>query len=71
VRACNGSYSLQEIFDPQLVPRTWLGAVRAFAPSPFLSDTAGTLYAGGFDTNFNPVHNTARLYKVVPVVSPK
>lgn len=70
VRACDASYSLQEIFDPRIVPKPWLGAVRSLAPSPFAADPAGTLYAGGFDTHFSPAHNTAWLYKGVPVTSP-
>jgi hypothetical protein len=36
--------------------------------SPFPTDPPGTVYAGGFDTDGNPVHNTAWLYKGVPAV---
>ena len=67
VRACDGTYSLHEIVDPRIVPKPWLGAVRTFVLSPFASDPPGTVYAGGFDTHFTPVHNTAWLYKGVPV----
>jgi hypothetical protein len=66
VRDCSGRYVLQEIQDLQIDPKPELVAVRAFTGSPFPSDPIGTVYAGGFDTNRNPVHNTAWLYKGVP-----
>jgi hypothetical protein len=69
VRDCNGTYALREIRDLQIVPPPELVAVRTLAVSPFQSDPAGTVYAGGFDANFNPVHNTAWLYKGVPTAA--
>ena len=33
--------------------------------SPFASDPAGTVYAGGFDCNSVRVHNTAWIYRGV------
>jgi hypothetical protein len=65
VRGCDGTYVLREIRDLQIVPPPELVAVRTFAVSPFQSDPPGTVYAGGFDADFNPVHNTAWLYKGV------
>jgi hypothetical protein len=69
VRDCDGAYALREIRDLQIVPPPELVAVRTLAVSPFQSDPAGTVYAGGFDANYNPVHNTAWLYKGVPTAA--
>jgi hypothetical protein len=66
VRDCDGRYALREIRDDAIDPQPDLVAVRALIVSPFPSDPAGTVYAGGFDTNRDPVHNTAWLYKGVP-----
>jgi hypothetical protein len=66
VRNCNGGYALREIEDKQIDPKPELVAVRALALSPFATDPAGTIYAGGFDTNDVEVHNTAWLYKGIP-----
>jgi hypothetical protein len=66
LRDCDGSYALRELRDLKINPEPPLVAVRALAVSPFQSDPTGTVYAGGFDTNRNPVHNTAWLYKGVP-----
>ncbi len=66
IRDCGGHYALREIQDPQIVPKPQLVAVRALAVSPFAADPTGTVYAGGFDANNNPVHNTAWLYRGVP-----
>jgi hypothetical protein len=66
VRDCDGTYSVHKIFDPAISPEPVLVATRSLVVSPFLSDALGTLYAGGFDTNHNPVHNSAWLYKGVP-----
>lgn len=66
LRDCEGNYALREIRDDQIEPEPQLVSVRTLAVSPFQSDAPGTIYAGGFDTNYNPVHNTAWLYKGVP-----
>jgi hypothetical protein len=66
VRDCGGGYVLREIQDRQIDPKPELVAVRTLAVSPFPSDPPGTVYAGGFDTNKIPVHNTAWLYKGIP-----
>jgi hypothetical protein len=66
VRDCKSRYELREVWDRNVEPKPDLVAVRAFAISPFSSDISGTVYAGGFDANSNPVHNTAWLYKGVP-----
>jgi hypothetical protein len=65
-RNCHGKYTLHQIRDIHLDPQPWLVSVRTFALSPFHTDPPGTVYAGGFDTNYTPVHNTAWLYKGVP-----
>ena len=52
--------------DSQIEPKPDLVAVRTLTLSPFPTDPVGTVYAGGFDANRNPVHNTAWLYKGVP-----
>lgn len=67
VRDCNGGYAVREIRDFQTAPKPRLVSVRTLAMSPFLSDPPGTIYAGGFDANAEPVHNTAWLYKGIPV----
>lgn len=66
VRDCNGQYALREIRDDAINPQPDLVAVRALIVSPFPKDPTGTVYAGGFDTNRDPVHNTAWLYKGIP-----
>ena len=66
VRDCAGNYALREIRDEQIEPEPQLVSVRTFAVSPFQSDPPGAVYAGGFDANYNPVHNTAWLYRGVP-----
>jgi hypothetical protein len=73
IRDCSGDYALREIQDVQIVPKPVLVSVRALAVSPFASDPVGTVYAGGFDANNNPVHNTAWLYRGISVekVQPK
>jgi hypothetical protein len=69
VRECDGSYSVQQIADAGISPEPALVATRSIVISPFSTEPAGTLYAGGFDANHNPVHNTAWLYKGVPTVA--
>jgi hypothetical protein len=67
IRDCDGGYGLRQIRDQQINPQPDLVAVRALALSPFPTDPAGTVYAGGFDTNRDPVHNSVWLYKGVPI----
>jgi hypothetical protein len=67
VRQCDGTYGLREVRDEQIKPQPQLVSVRTFAVTPFAADPPGTVYAGGFDANYNPVHNTAWLYKGTPV----
>jgi hypothetical protein len=59
---------LRVIKDKQIEPEPQLVSVRTLAVTPFPSDPPGTVYAGGFDANNNAVHNTAWLYKGVPIV---
>jgi hypothetical protein len=70
VRDCRGKYSVQWVSDPSIKPAPYLVAVRAISLSPFAQEPPGTIYAGGFDAGHAPppgVHNTAWLYKGVPV----
>jgi len=66
IRHADGKYELREIFDPALAVKPKLVSTRTLALSPFPGDPPGTLYAGGFDGNYLPVHNTAWIYKGVP-----
>jgi hypothetical protein len=66
VRDCDGNYTVGEIRDFQIEPETQLVSVRTLLVSPFRSDPTGTVYAAGFDANYNPVHNTAWIYKGIP-----
>jgi len=66
VRDSDGNYTLREIQDLGITPKPQLESVRTIAVSPFASDPPGTLYAGGFDCNSYPVHNTAWLYRGEP-----
>jgi hypothetical protein len=66
VRDSSAGYLLREIRDSQINPKPQLVSVRTLTLSPFQSDPPGTVYAGGFDCNRIPVHNTAWLYKGVP-----
>jgi len=66
LRNCDASYALRQIRDFRIEPEPTMVAVRTFALSPFQADPPGTVYAGGYDANRNPVHNTAWLYKGVP-----
>jgi hypothetical protein len=68
LRDCHGNYALRVIKDKQIEPEPQLVSVRTLAVTPFPSDPPGTVYAGGFDANNNAVHNTAWLYKGVPIV---
>jgi hypothetical protein len=70
VRDCKGKYSVEWVSDPSIKPTPDLVAVRAISLSPFAEEPPGTIYAGGFDAGHPPpsgVHNTAWLYKGVPV----
>jgi hypothetical protein len=69
VRDCKGDYSVRKLRDLAINPEPQLHSVRAIVISPFASDLPGTLYAGGFDANDNPVHNTAWLYKGIPALN--
>jgi hypothetical protein len=66
IRDREGRYALREICDLQISPKPILVSVRTMIMSPFPSDPLGTVYAGGFDANGDPVHNTAWIYKGVP-----
>jgi hypothetical protein len=66
VRHSDGTYELQNIEDPTIQPTPLLLSTRALRPSPFSDDPVGTLYASGFDASYQPVHNTAWIYKGVP-----
>ena len=66
VRHADGSYELKEISDPVLAVKPKLVSTRTLVLSPFQDDPPGTLYAGGTDSNYFPVHNTAWIYKGVP-----
>jgi hypothetical protein len=66
-RKCDGSaYVLQEVRDKSITPIPSLVAIRTIINSPFADDPKGTIYAGGFDADNKPAHNTAWLYKGVP-----
>jgi hypothetical protein len=70
LRDCRGNYAVEWITDPVVRPVPYLVAVRAISLSPFSQDPPGTIYAGGFDAGNAPppgVHNTAWLYKGIPV----
>jgi hypothetical protein len=70
MRNCTGNYTVHWVYDRSLRPTPQLVAVRAISLSPFADDPAGTIYAGGFDAGNAPppgVHNTAWLYRGVPV----
>lgn len=65
VRRGDGQYSVQPIADHTLDYRPNMVSVRTMVRSPFADDPAGTIYAGGFDANSVPVHNTAWIYRGV------
>ncbi len=67
VRDCRGAYTLHQIRDTEIEPQPLLVSVRTIAVSPFPDELPGTIYAGGFDANSIPVHNTAWLYKGIPI----
>ncbi len=61
----DGRYSVREIADHSLDYQPVLESVRSIVNSPFSEDPPGTVYAGGFDANKIPVHNTAWIYRGV------
>jgi hypothetical protein len=48
-------------------PTAELIATRTPIQSPFVEDPEGTLYAGGYDAGNQEPHNTAWLYRGVPL----
>ena len=69
-RSANGKYLVHEIVDPAH-PQAAIVSCRTMIESPFADDPKGTVYAGGFDCNSTPVHNTGWLYKGVPIAEPR
>lgn len=59
VRHANGSYDARTMEDPALAPPPPRVSIRTMAISPFQADQAQVVYAGGFDCNSFPAHNTA------------
>jgi len=62
VKAGVVNYELMEVADPALPV---LVSVRTIAVSPFPPDRGRVLYFGGYDSNYQPSHNSAWLYKAV------
>jgi hypothetical protein len=67
VRRSPGQYLVREIADHHLDYQPTLESVRTMVNSPFSEDPPGTVYAGGYDANGAPVHNTAWIYRGVRV----
>ena len=65
VRHCDGSYNIYAIYD--LNP---LRAIRSIVVSKFPGDPVGTLYAGGYDADDRPAHNTNWVYRGLPPNTP-
>jgi hypothetical protein len=65
VRHCDGSYNIHAIHDSN--PLT---AIRSIVVSKFPGDPVGTLYAGGYDTDTQPAHNTNWVYRGLPPSTP-
>jgi hypothetical protein len=59
VRYADGGYDVLGVGDPGAATEPPRVSVRTIAVSPFASDDAGVVYAGGFDCNAQPVHDTA------------
>jgi hypothetical protein len=59
VRHADGSYDVFTMADPSGTSAPPRVSVRTLAISPFASDSHEALYAGGFDCNHTPEHNTA------------
>jgi hypothetical protein len=56
VRHADGSYDVRTVNDPNLVSPH---ATRTLAISPFAADQSAVVYAGGYDCDQAPSHNTA------------
>ena len=67
VRSCRGTYVVRKIVDPAIHPAPMLVSTRTMILSPFAQDPEGTVFAGGFDANNVPVHNSAWLYEGTPL----
>jgi acetyl esterase/lipase len=69
IRSCRDGvihYQLQTIVDNTAVPpelKDVLRATRTMCVSPFAEDQGRTLYAGGYDTQGSPCHETAWIYR--------
>jgi hypothetical protein len=59
VRYADGGYDVFSVEDPSIASPPPRVSVRTMAVSPFSADEGGVVYAGGFDCNATPVHNTA------------
>jgi hypothetical protein len=59
VRHADGSYDVYSMEDPTLPKAPPRVSVRTMAISPFPEDQGAVVYAGGFDCNNTPVHDTA------------
>ncbi len=57
VRDCHGNYGVRMVRDNN-IPEQMLVSVRTLLMSPFADDPPGTVYAGGFDANKTPVHDS-------------
>ncbi len=65
VRHCNATYNVYAIPDPNP-----LRAIRTMVVSKFPGDPVGTLYAGGYDADNAPAHNTNWVYRGLPPYTP-
>jgi hypothetical protein len=63
VRRADASYAAYEMEDPTLDSPPPRVSVRTMALSPFAADRGTVVYAGGFDCNGTPEHNTAWVLK--------
>ena len=61
VRHCDGSYNIYAIPDSNP-----LRAIRSIVVSQFPGDPVGTLYAGGYDADDRPAHNTNWVSRGLP-----
>jgi len=71
IRKSENQYSVGEIADHLLDYQPVLLSTRSIINSPFREDPPGTVYAGGFDCNSVPVHNTAWIYRGVRIAPAK
>ena len=65
VRHCDGSYNIYGNHDSDP-----LRALRSIVVSQFPGDPVGTLYAGGYDADDRPAHNTNWVYRGLPPNTP-